>query len=121
MAASPRATSLLLTAGGCLISVTGFPAGFVFPLTILGLSAGIVTLVGVAMIRRRPAEQRAWGVAIVWFASISVIASGTWLAVGLGSDWNLGIIIGLIGLVGNFLGVWGGVRCLTPQRQDFSA
>ena len=65
-----------------------------YRLTAIGITLGVLVLIGAIMLRIKPANKKAWGIIIVVFSIPSVITGG-------------GFIIGFI------LGVMGGAKALS--------
>ena len=54
----------------------GVPFGFMGGLSLIGLVAGILVIVGALMLNARPAEHTAWGVVILVFSIVSFLGMG---------------------------------------------
>ena len=66
----------------------GFPLGFMGGLSLIGLVAGILVVIGALMLNARPAEHTAWGTIILVFSIISFIGMG---------GFFIGAILGIAG------------------------
>src|SRR3972149_1018215 len=62
--------------GGGMMGGWGAPFGFMGGLSLIGLVAGILVIVGALMLNARPAEHTAWGVVILVFSIVSFLGMG---------------------------------------------
>src|SRR3990170_4648503 len=54
----------------------GVPFGFMGGLSLIGLVAGILVIIGALMLNARPAEHTGWGVVILVFSIVSFLGMG---------------------------------------------
>ncbi len=108
----PKLPALLALFGGAFGLAIGTPGGFLLPFSFLGLVCGFAVCISAVMLYRRPKERLAWGVAITWFAAIGVAVSVLWLLVAIPTEWQLGLFIGILGLLGMSLATAGGIMSL---------
>jgi len=54
----------------------GVPFGFMGGLSLIGLVAGTLVIIGALMLNARPAEHTAWGVVILVFSIVSFLGMG---------------------------------------------
>lgn len=66
----------------------GFPFGFMGGLSLIGLLAGLLVIVGALMLNARPTDHMTWGSIIVAFSLISFLGMG---------GFFIGSILGIIG------------------------
>lgn len=66
----------------------GVPLGFMSGLSIIGLIAGIVVIIGAMMLNARPADHMTWGTIILVFSVISLLGMG---------GFYVGALIGIAG------------------------
>ncbi len=71
-----------------MMGTFGIPFGSMWGLTITALIAGVIVIVGSAMLSARPKEHRAWGAVILTFSLISFLGMG---------GFYIGAILGIIG------------------------
>ena len=80
----------------------GVPFGFMQGLMLVGLTSGIIVIVGAVMLDARPMEHFAWGAIILVFSVISFVGMGGFI---------VGAILGIIG--GAFAISW---RPMLPSK-----
>jgi len=73
---------------GGMMGGFGFPFGMMGGLSLVGLVAGIIVIVGAVMLSSRPTERTAWGTIIIIFSAISLLGMGGFL---------IGAIMGIVG------------------------
>ncbi|NWG09883.1 MAG: hypothetical protein HXX80_06240 [Nitrososphaerales archaeon] len=66
----------------------GVPIGFMIGLSLTGLVASILVIVGAIMLNARPAEHTTWGAIILAFSIISLLGMG---------GFFIGAILGIVG------------------------
>jgi hypothetical protein len=71
-----------------MMSGLGVHSSYMTGFSIIGLTAGILVLIGAIMLNTRPAEHTAWGALILAFSVISFL--------GMGGFW-IGALIGIAG------------------------
>src|SRR3990170_834050 len=62
--------------GGGMMGGWGAPFGFMSGLSLIGLVAGIVVIIGALMLNARAREHTAWGVIILVFSIVSFLGMG---------------------------------------------
>ncbi len=66
----------MMGGSGGMMGGWGAPFGFMGGLSLIGLVAGILVIVGALMLNARPAEHTAWGVVILVFSIVSFLGMG---------------------------------------------
>ena len=67
---------------------SGNDTSTLYSVAVVGLICGAMVLIGAIMLRRMPAQRRAWGIIIIVFSIPSVVTGGGFI---------IGFIIGIIG------------------------